>query len=88
MEENKEQAEKKKRIIEVLEQLRPYIQHDGGDLEYICFEDGVVHVKLHGACVGCGLIDVTLQDGIKAYLMDEVDGIEAVVLDNPYEENV
>ena len=36
------------------------------------------------ACVGCGMVDMTLKDGIEAYIKDEVDGVEAVVLDNPF----
>ncbi|MBR2551846.1 MAG: NifU family protein [Erysipelotrichaceae bacterium] len=80
----KEFSETEVQIIQCLERLRPYIQHDGGDLEYIGFEDGVVHIKLWGACVGCGLVDMTLKDGIESFLKEEVDGVESVVLDNPY----
>ena len=77
----KEYSDTEIKIIQCLERLRPYIQHDGGDLEYIGFEDGIVHIKLWDACVGCGM---TLKDGIEAYIKDEVDGVEAVVLDNPF----
>ena len=54
-----------KRIIEEIEKLKPYLQNDGGNIEYVKFEDGKVYVKLTGACAGCSLIDVTLKEGIE-----------------------
>ena len=58
--------------------MRPYLQHDGGDVEFVKFEDGVVYVKMLGACVGCTSIDLTIQDGIEAILLEEVPGVIAV----------
>ena len=81
----KEYSDTEVKIIQCLERLRPYIQHDGGDLEYVSYEEGKVHIKLWGACVGCGLVDVTLKDGIESYIKDEVDEVEEVILDNPFE---
>ncbi len=78
--EKKEDVEKK--ILEVLERIRPYLEGDGGSLEYIKFEKGIVYIKLLGACAGCGMIDITLKDGIEAMLMDEIPevlGVERVI---------
>lgn len=69
------------RIIEVLDKTRFILQQDGGDLEYIKFEDGIVYVRMQGACAGCSSINVTLYDGIESILLAEVPeviGIEQV----------
>ena len=52
------------RIIEEIEKLKPFLQSDGGNIEYVKYEDGKVYVRLTGACAGCSMIDVTLKDGI------------------------
>lgn len=67
-----------KRINEVLDRIKPYLENDGGNLEYIKFEDGIVYVRLLGACAGCSMIDITLKDGIEAMLMDEVPEVLGV----------
>ena len=67
-----------KQIITVLEKIRPFLNRDGGDVEFVKFENGIVYVKMIGACAGCDLIDSTLQDGIATLLMEEVPGVVAV----------
>lgn len=52
-----------RKIEQVLEQLRPNIQMDGGDITFVKYVDGVVYVKLHGACAGCALSTQTLKMG-------------------------
>ncbi len=69
------------KIKDILDRTRVILQSDGGDLEYVKFEDGIVYVRMHGACVGCGSINVTLYDGIESILLSEVPeviGIEQV----------
>ena len=68
-----------KRIIEEIEKLKPYLQNDGGNIEYVKFEDGKVYVKLTGACAGCSLIDVTLKEGIEEILVSEIPEVKEVV---------
>jgi len=77
LEQNEKTIEKIKAIIE---KIRPFILQDGGDLEYVGFREGVVYVRLHGACVGCSSIDVTLKDGIETILVDEVYEVNSVQL--------
>ena len=67
-----------KKIIEVLDRIRPYLENDGGNLEYIKFEEGIVYIKLLGACAGCSMIDITLKDGIETMLMDEIPEVLGV----------
>ena len=73
-----ENLEIEKQIITVLEKIRPFLNRDGGDVEFVKFENGIVYVKMIGACAGCDLIDSTLQDGIATLLMEEVPGVVAV----------
>ena len=63
------------KIEELLNKIRPFLQKDGGDIEFVKFEDGIVYVKMLGACVDCALIDTTIKDGVEAMLMDEIPGI-------------
>lgn len=69
------------KIKEVLDKTRFILQQDGGDIEFVDFKDGIVYVKMQGACVGCSAINVTLYDGIESILLAEVPeviGIEEV----------
>ena len=59
-------------IKKVLDKIRPYLNSEGGDLEFVDFVDGVVYVKMLGACEGCGSLDYTLKDGIEALLVEYV----------------
>ncbi len=72
------------RINKTIEKIRPYIQADGGDVQFVDFKDGVVTVKMLGACAGCMAIDATLTEGIQAILMDEVPEVKEVKLDEVY----
>jgi Fe-S cluster biogenesis protein NfuA len=75
---NKELREK---VEKSLEAIRPALQLDGGDVELVDVEDGVVKVKLAGACHGCPMAAMTLQMGIERKVkqdVPEVKGVEAV----------
>lgn len=67
-------------VKKTIEKVRPYIQADGGDVEFVKLEDDIVYVKVHGACVGCMALDATLKDGVEALILDEVEGIKEVRL--------
>jgi Fe-S cluster biogenesis protein NfuA len=67
-----------KDIKNTLQKIRPYIQRDGGDVEFVKFEEGIVYVRLIGACVGCAAVDLTLADGIEALLLEEIPGVIGV----------
>lgn len=66
------------KICNVINRIRPYLQQDGGDAEFITFKDGIVYIKMLGACAGCGSIDVTLKETIEAILLEEVPGVIGV----------
>ena len=68
-------------VNEIIQHLRPYIMGDGGDIQLVSVKDGVVTVKMLGACVGCSMIDVTLNQGIKNWIMEEIPSIKEVVME-------
>lgn len=67
-----------KQIVTVLEKIRPFINRDGGDIEFVDYKDGEVFVRMIGACAGCELVESTLQDGVATLLKEEVPGVVKV----------
>ena len=65
-------------IKTTLDKIRPFIQRDGGDCDFVAFKDGIIYIKMKGACAGCSLIDSTISDGIQIILMEEVPGVLGV----------
>jgi Fe-S cluster biogenesis protein NfuA len=68
-----------KRIKEIIDSIRPYLVGDGGDIEYVKYEDNIVYVRLTGACANCSIIDMTLKDGIESTIIEEVPEVKAVI---------
>lgn len=69
-----------KQVAEIIKQLRPAVQGDGGDLELVDVDDrGVVSVRLHGACIGCPSAAMTLKMGVEQTLRDRLPQIREVV---------
>jgi Fe-S cluster biogenesis protein NfuA len=66
-------------VLEVLDKLRPFLQRDGGDVELVDVEDGIVKLRLMGACGSCPSSTITLKAGIERALFEEVEGIKEVV---------
>lgn len=68
------------KIQNILNRIRPYLQKDGGDAEFLSFDEttGIVYVRMLGACAGCGSLDSTLKDLIEAILLEEVEGVIGV----------
>lgn len=70
----------KEKVAAVLEKIRPSLQADGGDVELVeVTEDGIVKVRLTGACSGCPMSTMTLKNGIERLLKQEVPGVKEVV---------
>ena len=82
--ENQDKAAMEQKVIAVINQLRPYLQGDGGDIEFIeLTDDLVVKVKLQGACGSCPHAKLTLKQGVEATLkkyVPEVKYVEDIVL--------
>ena len=69
----------KERVQAVMDKLRPALQMDGGDAELVDIKDGVVLLKLLGACAGCPMSTMTLKNGIERILKQEVPEVKEVV---------
>ncbi len=72
----KEQEEK---IIEIINKLRPFLISDGGNIEFVKYEDNIVYIRMMGACANCQMLDVTLKEGIEAAIMNEVPEVKEVI---------
>jgi Fe-S cluster biogenesis protein NfuA len=71
--------ELEKKIKDVLDTIRPFLMSDGGDVEFVRFENGVVYVKLLGACSHCGVADMTLEGMVQDALTFEIPEVVKVV---------
>ncbi len=65
-------------VEQALAKIRPMLQRDGGDIELVEVTDGVVKVRLTGACKGCPMSQMTLKQGVEKLLMKEVPGLTSV----------
>ncbi len=66
------------RIKKALDNVRPQLQADGGDVEFVSFEKGTVKVRLQGHCAGCPMSMMTLKQGIENYLKNQVPEVKKV----------
>lgn len=67
------------KVEAVLAEVRPSLQADGGDVELVDVSDGVVKLRLTGACSGCPMSTMTLRDGIERILKEKVPEVKGVV---------
>ena len=66
------------KIISIIDKIRPFLISDGGNLEFVKYEKGIVYVKMMGACKDCAMIDITLKDGIEEMIINEVPEVKEV----------
>ena len=70
----------KAKILEALEEIRPFLKSDGGDISLVSVEDNKhVKVQLHGACVGCSVNQMTLKSGVELTIKKYAPQIESVI---------
>jgi Fe-S cluster biogenesis protein NfuA len=76
----------KEQIKEALEQIRPFLQRDGGDVQFVDFtEDGIVKVQLEGHCAGCPHAQMTVKNGIESFLKEQFAEVTSVEAINQYQ---
>jgi Fe-S cluster biogenesis protein NfuA len=69
----------KEKVEAAIAKIRPMLKADGGDVELIgVSDDGVVQVRLQGACAGCPMSQMTLKNGIERVIKEEVPGVKSV----------
>jgi len=71
--------EQENKIKEIINQLKPFLVNDGGDIEFIKYEDGVVFVRMLGACCGCPHRNETMKGGVLAALQAEMPEIKDII---------
>lgn len=71
--------ETKIKIQEIINKLRPFLINDGGDIEFIKYENKIVYIKMMGACANCQMLDLTLRDGIAAAIINEIPEVKDVI---------
>ena len=67
------------KIIEIINRLKPYLINDGGNIEFLKYEDNIVYIRMMGACANCSMLDVTLKEGIEAAIQSEVKDVKGVI---------
>jgi len=72
-------TEIEKRIIDIIDTLRPFIINDGGNIEFVKYENNIVYIQMLGACADCEMMDLTLKDGIETAIKDEVPEVKEVI---------
>lgn len=70
----------KEKVNEVINDLRPFLMNDGGNIELIDIKDNIVYVELQGACQGCPMREITLKEGIEKTILEKVPEIKEVRL--------
>ncbi|MCK5080152.1 MAG: NifU family protein [Bacteroidales bacterium] len=69
----------KQKVLNVLEQIRPYLQNDGGDIEFVeLTDDMIVNVRLTGACGSCPYSTMTLKNGVESAVVKAIPEIKSV----------
>ncbi len=68
----------KAKVQAAIDKIRPMLQRDGGDVELVDVQDGVVVVRLRGACAGCPMSQMTLKNGIEKFLKREIPEVVSV----------
>jgi len=69
----------KEKVEEAIGKIRPFLQQDGGDIEFVEYADGVVKVKLTGACGSCPMSMMTLKMGVEKTIKQEIPEVKEVV---------
>jgi Fe-S cluster biogenesis protein NfuA len=65
-------------VKKTLDKIRPFINRDGGDIEFVKYEEGIVYVRFLGACRNCSAVGETLGNGVEVIIMEEVPEVVAV----------
>jgi Fe-S cluster biogenesis protein NfuA len=77
---SKKSSDLREQVAEIIKQLRPAVQGDGGDIELVDIDErGIVSVRLHGACIGCPSSEMTLKQGVEKTLKSRIPQVREVI---------
>ena len=68
-----------KQIKNIIDKLKPFLISEGGNIEFIRYQDNVVYIRMMGACANCEMLDLTLKEGIEASIISEIPEVKEVV---------
>lgn len=68
-----------KKINDLIEEIRPFLNMDGGDIEFVKYEDNYLYVRMMGACQNCMFQDNTLNEGVLSYFKTHIPTLEGVI---------
>ena len=68
-----------KKINEVIDNIRPFLINDGGNIEFVKYEDNIVYIKMQGACANCPMLELTLKEGIETTIIEEIPSVKKVI---------
>ena len=71
--------EREEIIIDIIDHLRPFLISEGGNIEFIKYENNIVYIKMSGACANCNFLDLTIKEGIEAAIKSEVPEVKEVI---------
>lgn len=66
-------------IIDIINTLKPFLNSEGGDIEFIKYEDFIVYIRMTGTCANCEMLDFTLKDGIESTIKSEIPEVKQVI---------
>lgn len=66
-------------IKEIIDKLRPFLISEGGNIEFVKYENNIVYIKMMGACANCEMLDLTLKEGIEASIISEIPEVKEVI---------
>ncbi len=66
------------KIKMLIDKIRPFLISDGGNLEFVKYEDNIVYIRLLGACSNCSMMDITLKDGVEELIINEIPEVKEV----------
>lgn len=67
------------KIIDIIDKLKPFLMNDGGNVEFVKYENNIVYIKLSGACASCEMMDLTLKECIEVSIMEEIPEVKGVI---------
>lgn len=67
------------KIIDIIDTLRPFIINDGGNIEFVKYENNTVYIQMTGACAECEMLDLTLKEGIECAIKEEIPEVDSVI---------
>ena len=67
------------KVLEVINELRPFLMNDGGNIEFVKIDGNILYITLQGACKHCPMQEITLKDGIEQLIKNEIPEVENVI---------